>query len=51
MKSRRIRKSIQEIQAYFWEVLGEISIDEILRNRELGIRAELVESLLSRVKA
>lgn len=51
MKSKKIKKSIQEIQTYFWEVLGEISIDEILRNRELGIRADLVDSLLSQAKA
>jgi hypothetical protein len=32
---------------YFKEVLGELSIDEIARNRELTTRAEIVDNLFS----
>lgn len=32
---------------YFQEVLGELSIDEIARNRELTTRAEIVDNLFS----
>ncbi len=34
---------------YFKEVLGELSIDEIARNRELTTRAEIVDNLFSMI--
>lgn len=32
---------------YFKEVLSELTIDEIVRNRELTMRAEIVDNLFS----
>lgn len=43
-----MRKSIDEIRYYFRIVLGELSVEEIMKNRELSIRAELISNLFSK---
>lgn len=37
--------SVKEIQHYFRVVLGELSVEEIVKNRELILRAELINNL------
>lgn len=43
-----MKTSSKEIEHYFRVILGELSIEEIVRNRELMLRAEIINNMFQK---